>query len=92
MSGFFLVRRAALTETMAPRGFKILLEMAVRHPGLVKCEVPFVFVERTAGASKGTLREGFRFLRLLADLRWSLRRPTTADTSTPVDPASVRIA
>jgi len=82
----------ALTEAMAPRGFKILLEMAVRHPDLVKCEVPFVFVERTAGASKGTLREGFRFLRLLADLRWSLRRPTNADTSTQVDPASVGIA
>ena len=58
---------------MTPRGFKILLEIAVRHLTLVKCEVPFVFVERTADGSKGTLQEGLRYLRLLADMRWSLR-------------------
>jgi hypothetical protein len=73
MSGFFLFRRAALTETMTPRGFKILLEIAVRHPDLARCEVPFVFVERTAGISKGTLKEGFRYLRLLAEMRRSLQ-------------------
>jgi dolichol-phosphate mannosyltransferase len=74
MSGFFLFRREALTEPMAPRGFKILLEIAVRHPDLVRREVPFVFVERSMGASKGTFREGFRYLRLLAEMRWSLWR------------------
>ena len=74
MSGFFLFRREALTATMAPRGFKILLEIAVRHPDLVRREVPFVFVERELGTSKGTLREGFRYLRLLAEMRWSLWR------------------
>lgn len=74
MSGFFLFRREALTEPMTPRGFKILLEIAVRHPDLVRREVPFVFVERVNGASKGTLQEGFRYLRLLADMRWSLWR------------------
>ena len=73
MSGFFLFRREAVTAPMTPHGFKILLEIAVRHPALVKCEVPFVFVERTAGASKGTMREGLRYLQLLADMRWSLR-------------------
>jgi glycosyltransferase involved in cell wall biosynthesis len=73
MSGFFLFRRHALTQPMTPRGFKILLELAVRHPDMVRCEVPFVFVERTAGTSKGTLKEGFRFLRLLLDMRLSLR-------------------
>lgn len=74
MSGFFLFRREAVTEPMTPRGFKILLEIAVRHPDLVRREIPFVFVERVAGTSKGTLKEGFRYLRLLADMRWSLRR------------------
>ncbi|HKN45554.1 MAG TPA: glycosyltransferase [Propionibacteriaceae bacterium] len=74
MSGFFLFRREALTEPMTPRGFKVLLEIAVRHPDLVRGEVPFVFVERSMGVSKGTLREGFRYLRLLAEMRWSLRR------------------
>jgi glycosyltransferase involved in cell wall biosynthesis len=74
MSGFFLFRREALTETMTPRGFKILLEIAVRHPALIRREVPFVFVERTTGTSKGTIREGFRYLRLLVEMRWSLWR------------------
>lgn len=74
MSGFFLFRREALTAIMTPRGFKILLEMAVRHPNLVRCEVPFVFLERVSGASKGTIREGFRYLRLLVEMRWSLWR------------------
>ena len=74
MSGFFLFRREALTATMTPRGFKILLEIAVRHPDLIRCEVPFVFVERVVGTSKGTIREGFRYLRLLAEMRWRLWR------------------
>ena len=74
MSGFFLFRRESLTETMTPRGFKILLEIAVRHPDLVRCEIPFVFVERVTGQSKGTLREGFRYLQLLGEMRWSLWR------------------
>ena len=79
MSGFFLFRREAVSAPMTPRGFKILLEIAVRHPHLSRCEVPFVFVERHAGTSKGTLREGFRFLQLLVDMRWSLRSPRVAD-------------
>lgn len=80
MSGFFLFRREALTETMTPRGFKILLEIAVRHPDLIRCEVPFVFVERVLGTSKGTIREGFRYLRLLAEMRWKLWRPQPVAT------------
>jgi len=81
MSGFFMFRREALTEPMTPRGFKILLEIAVRHPNLVRCEVPFVFVERALGASKGTITEGFRYLRLLAEMRWTLwrRQPVRAN-------------
>src|SRR5213080_945578 len=70
MSGFFLVRRAALDlETLRPHGFKVLLEILVRTPGLRVAEVPFHFGERTAGNSKATPREGMRFLRLL----WRLR-------------------
>jgi glycosyltransferase involved in cell wall biosynthesis len=34
----------------------------------------FVFVERVVGTSKGTIREGFRYLRLLAEMRWRLWR------------------
>jgi dolichol-phosphate mannosyltransferase len=80
MSGFFLLRRHAVARALHPRGFKILLEIAVRHPELSRCEVPFVFVERTAGASKGTLREGVRFLRLLLEMRLSLLRAQRVTT------------
>jgi glycosyltransferase involved in cell wall biosynthesis len=86
MSGFFLFRREALTETMTPRGFKILLEIAVRHPDLVRREVPFVFVERAMGASKGTIREGFRYLRLLAEMRSTLWRRQPVRASQPGEP------
>ena len=83
MSGFFLFRRSALTQSMMPRGFKILLEIAVRHPHLRKCEVPFAFVERTAGTSKGTFKEGLRYLRLLADMRLSLLSSRSGVTPEP---------
>jgi dolichol-phosphate mannosyltransferase len=90
MSGFFLFRRDSMTEPMTPRGFKILMEMAVRHPDLVRCEVPFVFVERTEGTSKGTLKEGFRYLRLLADMRWSLSREQASRSTRQLSPARTR--
>jgi len=70
MSGFFLARRSALdVAALRPHGFKILLEILVRTPGLRVREVPFHFGERHAGHSKATLHEGLRFLRLL----WRLR-------------------
>jgi dolichol-phosphate mannosyltransferase len=70
MSGFFLVRRSALDlEQLDPHGFKILLDILIRTPGLKVAEVPFHFGERHAGTSKASTREGLRFLRLL----WRLR-------------------
>jgi putative flippase GtrA len=70
MSGLFAVRPAALDlDRMAPRGFKILLEIAVRHPRLRTAEVPFSFQPRMAGQSKASLTEGVRFLGHLARLR-----------------------
>jgi dolichol-phosphate mannosyltransferase len=72
MSGFFLVRRDALAlEDLRPRGFKILLEILVRHPGLRVAEVWFSFGRRHAGQSKATIREGLRYLSLLARLRFA---------------------
>ncbi len=69
MSGFFAIRPNALElEVMRPPGFKILLEMVARTPGLAKSEVPFVFGERLSGDSKASLKEGFRFLRQLLQL------------------------
>ncbi|MCS7257209.1 MAG: glycosyltransferase [Thermomicrobium sp.] len=70
MSGFFLVRRDQLRiDALRPRGFKILLEILVRHPQLRVVEVSYVFGHRHAGQSKASLREGFRYLGHLATLR-----------------------
>ncbi|WP_031068565.1 glycosyltransferase [Streptomyces sp. NRRL S-118] len=70
MSGFFAVRRDAVTtDALKPLGYKILLELAVRCRPRRVAEVPFVFQERFAGASKSTAKEGLRFLRHLVELR-----------------------
>jgi putative flippase GtrA len=70
MSGFFLVRRDAVAvDELRPRGFKVLLEILIRNPGLRVAEVWFAFGERQAGRSKATVREGLRYLSLLARLR-----------------------
>jgi dolichol-phosphate mannosyltransferase len=72
MSGFFLVRRDAIDlEALRPRGFKILLELLIRNPGLRTAEVSFTFGERHAGRSKATVREALRYLELLARLRFA---------------------
>ncbi|MCF3132597.1 glycosyltransferase [Streptomyces olivochromogenes] len=70
MSGFFAIRRSAVTaEVLKPLGYKILLELAVRSRPRTVAEVPFVFQDRFAGESKSTAQEGFRFLRHLVGLR-----------------------
>src|SRR6185295_12669901 len=72
MSGFFLVRREALDlDALRPHGFKILLEILVRHPRLRAAEVSFKFGERRAGRSKASTREAMRYLGLLARLRFA---------------------
>ena len=72
MSGFFLVRREALDlDSLRPRGFKILLEILVRHPSLRAAEVSFKFGERRAGRSKASTSEAMRYLGLLARLRFA---------------------
>lgn len=70
MSGFFLVRRAAVEiDRLRPTGFKILLEILVRTPGLRRAEVGYEFAPRHAGDSKASVREGVVYLRHLARLR-----------------------
>jgi dolichol-phosphate mannosyltransferase len=72
MSGFFLVRRDAVdVDRLRPRGFKILLELLVRHPDLRAAEVSFTFGERRFGRSKAGIREAVRYLSLLARLRFA---------------------
>lgn len=70
MTGFFAVRRSVVKlDRVRPRGFKILLEILLRH-GLAVSEQPFVFAARHAGTSKADLRQGIRFVQQLAALRF----------------------
>jgi dolichol-phosphate mannosyltransferase len=72
MTGFFAVRRDAIDiGSLQPRGFKILLEILVRHRVRI-VEVPFTFAERLSGDSKASMRQGLRFLVQLAQLRWHM--------------------
>lgn len=71
LTGFFLVRMAAINlDILHPQGFKILLEILVRNPQLRKAELPFHFGERFAGKSKASSKEAYKYLKLLARLRF----------------------
>lgn len=75
LTGFFLVRRSALDlDRLQPEGFKILLEILVRHPELHVSEIYFDFAQRNEGQSKADLHEGVRYFRHLTRLRWSVNR------------------
>jgi dolichol-phosphate mannosyltransferase len=68
-SGFFCVRRADVEfERLRPVGYKIALELIVRHGWTNVVEIPITFRDRTAGESKLDLREQLRYLRHLARL------------------------
>ncbi|GAA1986259.1 glycosyltransferase family 2 protein [Microbacterium pumilum] len=70
MTGFFALRRSSIdVHNLRPQGFKILLEILARQR-LKVVEEPFIFGERHAGESKADVRQGFRFLRQLAALRF----------------------
>ena len=72
-SGFFLIRRAVVDGVVIQAGgFKICLELLMRSPVRSVAEVPYVFVDRTVGRSKMTLREALGYfgqLRTLYGLR-----------------------
>lgn len=70
MSGFFMIRRDALDlAALRPDGFKILIEIIGRTPGLRMAEVPFAFGERHDGESKASALEAVRLGRLLVKHR-----------------------
>jgi glycosyltransferase involved in cell wall biosynthesis len=75
LTGFFLVRRAAVdTSLLQPTGFKILLELLVRHPDLHVTEIHFDFAPRHDGQSKADLHEGLRFFRHVTRLRLTVNQ------------------
>ena len=69
MSGFFCVRRRELDlDALHPIGYKIALELIVRHRWTHIVEVPIVFSDRAAGKTKLNVAEQLRYLRHLTRL------------------------
>jgi dolichol-phosphate mannosyltransferase len=69
MSGFFMIRRAAVEElapSLSSQGFKILLDIVATARGALRvAELPFVFRERLNGESKLDSRVALDFVALL---------------------------
>lgn len=73
MSGYFMVRREAIAGyTLAPVGYKILIEVVARGKIGWIGEVGYVFQERNAGESKVTWKQYVEYLQHLLKLRLSL--------------------
>jgi dolichol-phosphate mannosyltransferase len=69
MSGFFLIRReCALRTRTSVKGFKIGLELLVKSGAESVVELGYVFVGRTAGGSKMSFGEAWRFAHQLIEL------------------------
>jgi len=76
LSGCFAMRRDLVAGVpLAPRGYKILLEILARTGGGQVREVPFTFQHRREGRSKLTGRIYWEALRQLCHLRRAARRP-----------------
>jgi dolichol-phosphate mannosyltransferase len=70
MSGFFALDRATFdrAERLTPLGYKIALELMCKCRVKNVREVPIHFAERTAGESKLSLKQQFRYLEHLSRL------------------------
>jgi dolichol-phosphate mannosyltransferase len=70
MAGFFAIRRDVLAraDTLDPVGYKIALELIIKCGCRAVREVPIRFASRSAGRSKLTLAERWRFFRHLLRL------------------------
>jgi len=80
VAGFFCVRAGSVDfARLDPLGYKIALELIVRHRWTRVVEIPISFVDRAAGQTKLSLGEQRRYLRHLGRLyrfAWLGRRPT----------------
>jgi len=66
MSGFFCVRRRDLKlDRLCPVGYKIALELIVRHGWKNVVEIPITFCDRAAGQTKLNVGAQLRYLRHL---------------------------
>ncbi|MCK4342208.1 MAG: polyprenol monophosphomannose synthase [Phycisphaerae bacterium] len=69
MAGFFCVRRDEVRwDALRPVGYKIALELIVRHRWRNVVEIPITFHDRAAGKTKLGVGEQLRYLRHLARL------------------------
>ncbi len=69
MSGFFCVRRRDVElDRLHPVGYKIALELIVRHRWKNVVEIPITFSDRAAGRTKLNIAEQMRYVRHLARL------------------------
>jgi len=76
MSGFSVVKREVYDNlNLNPLGYKINTEILFKgkKAGYKICEVPIVFEERKYGRSKAGVKEGFRILRYVLELKLGLR-------------------
>jgi dolichol-phosphate mannosyltransferase len=65
-SGYMALRRTLLDGvTLAPVGWKIVLEVIVKLGSIRLIEIPITFTDRKLGKSKMSLREQFNYLRHL---------------------------
>jgi dolichol-phosphate mannosyltransferase len=75
MSGYFLVRRAAIADkVLSPLGYKILVEVVGRGDIGKIGEVGYEFQERQSGDSKVTGKQYIEYILHLFRLRWSKSR------------------
>ncbi len=71
LSGFFLFRKRIIEGiTLAPIGYKILLEVLIRGKAGKVVEVPFTFKGREHGQSNLTFKEQVNYLAHLGRLAW----------------------
>jgi dolichol-phosphate mannosyltransferase len=69
MSGFFMFKRDGLAQAdFKPRGYKILLEMLVMGKFTNVVEVPFIFEDRSTGASKMKASQQIDYLKHIFSL------------------------
>ncbi|MBP6134057.1 glycosyltransferase [Candidatus Neomicrothrix sp.] len=72
--GLFAIRPEVLANaTLAPEGYKMLVEILVRGKWEVLVDVPYRFETRTDGQTKSTLVEGWNMVKHLVRLWWSTR-------------------
>ena len=63
MSGFFFFKKEIIDNVkLNPIGYKILLEILVKGNYKNSKEIPYIFLNRTVGESKLTLKEHWNYI------------------------------